>query len=151
MPSAPKIADRHRLIRRIEIVRQLHAKHLSDADRHIAITAEIKIELEHIRKRRERERYGIQPANVGETKIRRLCQQVGKQYLFGQSEHKIGNAARKTLRIKRSFLTVLKLRDELAVQHDRSRDELGKKSDERQIIHDAVMRRLSPAPIQNKR
>ncbi len=78
VPFFPKITDGHRLIRGIKIVRQFHTEHFSKTDRHITIAAEIKIELQHIRKCRKRQRYGIQAVYVRKAKVRRLGKHIRK-------------------------------------------------------------------------
>jgi len=48
MPSVPKLSDGRRLIWRIKIDRQLYIKHETDTVCHVAISAEIKINLQGI-------------------------------------------------------------------------------------------------------
>ncbi len=48
MPSVPEFGDGQRFIGRVKVLRQRDIEHAADADRHVAVAAEIKIELEGI-------------------------------------------------------------------------------------------------------
>ena len=54
MPSVPEICDGHSLIRRVKVSGQFYIEHITDTDGHIAVSAEIKVQLKHIAQRNDK-------------------------------------------------------------------------------------------------
>ena len=84
MPAAPEILDTHSGIRVSEVFFKHKAKHPAQTDGHIAVAAEIKINLEHVA-------YRTQPGGIDGQGIPRQPEGVighhrhgvGDQYFFG--------------------------------------------------------------------
>ena len=52
MPPTPKVLNRKRLVRRVKVYRKPDIKKKRCADRHIAVTTKVEVELERIRETR---------------------------------------------------------------------------------------------------
>ena len=82
MPAFPKFNDVGRLVGRIEVHRQLHAKHMSNAPPHIAIAAEIEVQLQRIKQHHQPGIRAGQPCHIAIACIHRLAEGISKQHLF---------------------------------------------------------------------
>ena len=150
MPPAPEILDAGCRIRMAEVFFEGKTENLSKADGHIAVSAEIKIDVkcigscgcpgpEHPRLARR----------DGPQQIRHMSQLICKKHLFGQTGHKAPDPLRRLLRV---FVPVQHLRGYIRIFHDRSRDQLGKEGQIQSRRKDAFLRGCrSPAHINHIR
>ena len=100
MPSAPEFLDRGRVKRRIEIFCDLQTDHFAQTDRHIAIAAEIKVQLRQIPDRQKQCRNAVQHRNIAVSIVDRLCQRIRQQHFFGETEHEKLDSFREPLCMK---------------------------------------------------
>ena len=82
MPAFPKFNDVGRLVGRIEVHRQFHAKHMSNAPPHIAIAAEIEVQLQRIKQHYQPGIRAGQPCHISIACIHRLAEGIRKQHRF---------------------------------------------------------------------
>ena len=82
MPAFPKFNDIGCLIRGIEVHRQLHAKHMRNAPPHIAIAAEIEVQLQRIKQHHQPGIRTGQPCHIAIACIHSLAKGIRKQHLL---------------------------------------------------------------------
>ncbi len=121
MPPPPEFAHRGGNVGIVEVFKKVKAEHPAHADRHIAITREVEINLQRVTDYTQpcrRRGTGIHAENgVGDE-----CGYVGDQYLFGKTHDEAAHAFREFLQIAGSVRKFLLYID---VTHDRSGDKLG--------------------------
>ena len=88
MPSVPKFGDRACLVGGIKVYRQLDVHHIGHTVCHIAVAAEIKINLQRITDHDHQSAEGIQLRNVVIAYRYYLGQRICNQYFFGKSQGK---------------------------------------------------------------
>ena len=150
MPSLPQILHGTRFIGRIEINRQLDIEHFSQTDCHIAVTAEIKINLKGISQYHQKRGGGVQKGSLLETVIYGKRKHICKQHLFSQTDCKNHDALCKIIRLKAAVLLILKLRHHFLIGHNGACNQLGKEGHKGKIIDKGVMLRPSGASVNNK-
>ena len=52
VPAPPEVRDVHRLVRRVEVLREAEAEQQREADRHVRVAGEVEVELERVAERR---------------------------------------------------------------------------------------------------
>ena len=127
MPSPPELPDIFRNVRILEILSELKSEHLSESDRHIGISAEIKVNLE----RKCQTPYPCgQNRKTSDRKRRDLLVEsadgIGKHYFFCKSHDKIHNALSE---FPHRHDPVQQLCFDIHIAHDRSRDQLREHTD----------------------
>ena len=142
MPSSPEFCHTRRYIRVMEVLQKLKSEHLSKTDRHIRISAEIKINLECIRNTsdpRSHHRIAAQMHRCDLLKNRscRIC----KNYLFGKSPHKIHGSLSELGQVHKSVLQLLL---NIHIPHDRSCDQLREHRNIKCKIHQLFLRLYLP-------
>ena len=147
MPSLPIFRHGMRLVRRLKVYGQVKAEHLADAQRHVTITAEVKIKLEGICQRHDPGRGHVQPPNLRKAFVYKERQRVRKKHLFDQTQAKKDRAVSEVCRRELTLLQILKLRDHLTVEHNGARDQLREIGDKTKIIQKFVMRCSPPASV----
>ena len=89
MPSSPELLDRGRAVGIKKILLEVKTEHSAQSDSHIAVSAEIKIYLEHVRDRAYPRCDDIDLAlGSRENNIRDLPHRVRDDNLFTQSANK---------------------------------------------------------------
>ena len=122
MPSSPEIRDAFRRIRIIKVLHKLKSQHLSETDRHIRISAEVKINLHRIGKTSDP---GSQHRSL---RCAQYCDRlidtshvVGDQNFFPKSLQKPHHTVAEFPDRHRPFHQLL---FHVRIPHDRSRDQL---------------------------
>ena len=125
MPAPPEFSYAARDERIVEIFGKAEAENTSQADSHVAVAGEVKIDL-------KREGNGIDPVEadgliraVAENGAK-LAHCVGDKDLLRQTEYKAANTEIKPVKCA---LSLVKLRGNIGVAHDRSCDKLRKQTD----------------------
>ena len=121
----------------MEVFRQPDIEQKTESNRHIAVSAEVEIDLESVGK-------GGLPADekvsggVQKSRIRHLCKEVGKQDLFGHPEGKEVQPCGDVAGVRTEAVVSVKLAHHLIRQHDRTGDQLGEEADEQGITAEGV-------------
>ena len=95
MPAAPEIPDALRPVGALEVLREAEAQHLPEANGHIGVPGEVKIDLEGVAHRPEPGVAGVDPPVDGdhaEDHIHRGPQGVGDQDLLGKAQDEAADA-----------------------------------------------------------
>ena len=82
MPSAPEFPDASGNIGIIKVLLKVEAKHLSEADGHIAVAAEIKVNLQHIGDGSIQAATRVKPRYPLQKRVLPEADGVGNQHLF---------------------------------------------------------------------
>ena len=143
MPPLPEVRRGKRLIRGVEIDRQIEVEQLSQPYRHIGITGKVKIDLEGISEQPRHQIKGGCIRCTGKNKVCRHAESIRKQHLLGQTQGKHHDAAADIFCIPFFPYGFSHLRDQLLWQHNRPCHQLRKKGDEKGILSQTVSRRFS--------
>src|SRR5690242_20924553 len=87
MPAPPEIGRVKCLIRRVEILGYAQAEHVTEADGHAAVAAEIEIQLEAVAEHGHPDAASRESSIIGKRWIDKRCQGVGDHDLFRSEEH----------------------------------------------------------------
>ena len=137
MPSAPKISNTGGSIRIIEVFQEMEAEHFPHTDGHIAVAAEIIINLQPIGQgRKPRFRHGQPGVHLRKKGICRHRHGIGNQHLFRKPDNKPAKAVRHLLRRRG---TLSQLCGNVAVAHDGSGNQLREKGDIQQQIKKVIL------------
>lgn len=150
MPSLPQILYGTRFIGRIEINRQLDIEHFSQTDCHIAVTAEIKVNLEGIGEDNQQGGWAVKEIGLLKAEIGKQCQHVGEQHLFPKPKYEQGQSFCKIGRGKSPVGFILKLRKDFFIQYDGPRYKLGEKSNKHKVVRKGIMFRRTGAAVDEK-
>ena len=144
VPALPKIARRVRVVRRVEVDRELQAQHPREAARHVGIAAEVEVDLEREADHGEPHIDASIPLHAIEDGVRVERDAIGNEDLLQQAareeQHSVGHARIVDRRFGHE------LRQERARTDDGAGDELRKKADERGELEERA-RRLQIAPV----
>ena len=145
MPAAPELRSRLGNVRIVEVFRQTEAENPPQANGHIRIAGEIKVELESVGDAAQPGQGHGQPVSGGKGRVGNDTQGVGQQHLLGKAEAKAGGA-------RRGILAVLPaLRQgggKLAVAQDGSLQQLGEECHKQRQSGQAPLRRdRSPVDV----
>ena len=137
MPSAPEFLNGHGNIRIAEVFQEIEAEHPAHADGHVRIAGEVVINLQGVEQRR---RPGIQRAHLlrreGEQTVCGDRQHIGKNHLFAQAVNKAPEAL---CEILSSRVSILNLRLDVDVAHNRARDQLREEGDVQHQIQQVLL------------
>ena len=150
MPSFPEINDVNGLVRRIEVDRDLDSKHPADPPGHVAVSAEIKIQLQRIA---QNDHHRIRPAKrrqAGIAEIHTRPESVRQQHLFCQTDDKKAKTPGNLLPLHRFLPQTVKLRQHLGMIDDRPRDQLRKEGHKQRICDERTVLHLSLVRVHNK-
>ena len=111
VPALPELRNGHRAVRLIKVGGKFKIHHFSQSQRHVAVAAEIEIDLEGIGQHDQRGADRAQPGDVAEAPVRHFSEGVGNQHLLGKAQRKQKQAGRKILPLKPLSILVQKLRD----------------------------------------
>ncbi len=134
MPSFPEIHNVDCLIGRIEVNRNLNAKHLADAPGHIAVTAEIKVQLQGIKNNHQYRIYSPQKRYVIVTIVCPGAKSIRQQHLLGKSQNKKPEPLCHPFPPHALLSHLPKLPQHLIMVDDRAGNQLRKKGHKQSII-----------------
>ena len=143
MPSVPEVRNGNSLIGRIKIHRKPDPYHSSDPLCHIAVSAEIKVDLQRIA---DHHNYRICAAKLRHIRIAciyKLCQIVCKQDLFGKAQRKAIKSFPQIFKAYRPSALCKKRNGKLLTAGDRPLEHLG----EKQIIGCKLKRGIPLIPL----
>ena len=123
MPAAPEFTQAVGGIGVAEVLRQRKAEHLSQAHRHIAIAAEIVVDLQGVAQRAEPGQAHI-PCPAGKDGVGNGADGVSQQQLLSKAPHEAEGPGFDLLR---AAGTLIKLRGDFMVLHNRPGDQLREK------------------------
>ena len=127
MPSVPEFQYRSGFIGRIEIDRKNDIEQRRNPRSHIAVTAEIKIELQCIGNNNEQYVHGCQNFHTAKAKCYHIAQCVCNNHFFKQTHCKKMQSLCQVFCIRPVLCFISKLRDQLSMENNRPRYELWKK------------------------
>lgn len=139
MPPVPEIRDGVCFVGGVKILGQFNVEQAADADRHVAVTAEIKKDLEGIGDGDNDSLQRTQSFNGVKAEIDSCGEGICDNHLFEQPQGKDIESLRKVFRIDPAIFRISKLRRHFAVQNDRSCNQLGKEGDEQRIFIKGVL------------
>ena len=144
VPSAPEFPDASGDIGIIKVLLKVEAKHLSEADGHIAVAAEIKVNLQHIGDGSDPGCRRVKPRDIRCKK--RVCHEadgVGNQHLFGETGNKTADSVHDAVH---RLSPVLDLLGDIVVFHDGAGDELREEGNVEKHFSEILLG-LSHAPV----
>ena len=147
MPSFPEILNRFCLIGRTEIFRYGNPEHFPDANRHIRIAAEIKIQLQRIKTGDSNPGKTVQRRYIFIAIVYRKRQGIRKQHLFSQSKRELHHTFCEAFRIEAAEGRIPELGNRPRMENDRPGYQGREEGNKAQIIQQPIMRRLPPAPV----
>ena len=150
MPPLPEIHDIDSLIRRIEVNGDFNTEHPPDSPCHIAVTAEIKIELERISEDDHKCIRLSEKRHVRITIIHACAERIRQNHLFEQPQHEQHIASGKFFPVEFLLRHSCKLWKHLALRHNRACDQLRKERDKQCIRQQPTIFYLSPVCIHEK-
>ena len=83
MPSVPEIGNGFGFVGRIKVERKLHAQHIADSVSHIAVAAEVKINLQGIGNHDKKRAGRVQIGNIRISHIDDSGKVIRQKHLFG--------------------------------------------------------------------
>ena len=132
MPAAPECLDTVRCIWIVKVFFKRKAEHGSHADSHIAVAAEIEIDLEHIGDRTDPGGEDVELTGAGgKDRVCRNGHRVGNHNFFCEAEREAPHPGGRSVQRNRS---VVDRAADIMIFHDRSRDQLGKKGNIQQQL-----------------
>ena len=143
VPASPELGDGPADIGEAEVLQEVEAHHLPQADRHVRVAGEVEVELEHVRDRpRPGERHPHLAA-VAEGQVGQGRDRVRQQHLLAQpdqeSRHAVGEHLGGMGAVAELILQVL-------VAQDRPGDELREEGDEGGEVDELRVGARVPAP-----
>ena len=142
MPAPPEFRDAGRAVGIVEVLREGEAENRAQADGHVAVGREIKIDLQH-------EAHGVEPVKERVRILRRLevlhelAEHIGDQNLLGKTQHEAPRARRRAGACVRAGA---KLRRHVRIADDGPGDELGEHGNIGRQINGILLRRGVAAP-----
>ena len=101
MPAPPEVADALRDVGIVEVLDEAQTHHRGQANRHIGVAREIKIDLQSVRGQGQPRSEGSGGSNrQDEDRVNHLRQHVRDQHLFGKAEDEATDAARDLIRVE---------------------------------------------------
>lgn len=134
MPSAPEFIDCKCLVGRVEVKWQVDVQHLSHADSHVGVTAEIKVNLNGIGKSNHKGVGGVKGGYIGVSPVCNIADYVGYQDLFGKTQGESIQTLCKVVPVKALFRRVAKLRHKLIVGNNGTCNQLGEEGYEAGVV-----------------
>ena len=133
MPTPPELLNSSRCVRIIEVLKEMETEHAPHTDRHVAVTGEVKVNLQSVANR-------AHPAGkhadlaCGQRKdcIRHLSHCIGEQQLFGQAADEPLDTQRGFTRIGLSRVDLL---FDVVVLNNRPRNQLREERDIQQHLN----------------
>ena len=150
MPPFPEIHNIHRFVGRIEIDGNLYAQHPADPHGHIAVTAEVKIELQGVEQNHQA---CVRPTKNGQifiAVIHTRAECIRQKHFLGKPKHKKRETARNPLPVRLFRVKRPKLRQHLAVIYNGAGDKLREKGHKQRILGQRAVRHLAPVSIHDE-
>ena len=145
MPAFPEIPDGQRLVGGIEVHGQIDVQHPGKAQRHIAVAAEIKINLEGVGKHHENQLQGACLLHGQEH--RRGGKGICQHSLLEQAEGELLYPGAELLLPEAQTALLVELRNDVLRRCNGSHDELGKIDHIQHVVKKAVPLPLAPGSI----
>ncbi|KAF5040725.1 hypothetical protein DSECCO2_530440 [anaerobic digester metagenome] len=136
MPSSPEVSQRQGLIRFIEIDSKIESHQQSDTDGHIAVAAEIAVNLQGVAIHRHQVFEAAVGARCRKNEIVVLCHIIGQHSLFEKSLHDQEKPALYFIRIHDDF--VLQLGQEKFRTYNRPRHQMRKETHVECVVQKVV-------------
>ena len=125
VPAAPEIADARREVRRVEVLHQVEAEDLRRADRDHGIAAEVAVDLQRERQRRQQQRDASEGRVIIPDSVHEDRRPVRDDHLQEEApDHQDGALCDPFGVPKLLFMRVLHLREQVAAALDRTSHEL---------------------------
>ena len=150
VPPSPEIDDVNRLIRGIEVHRNLHAEQPRQAAGHVAVAAEIEIKLNGVKENEQQAVHRGQGRDIGISPVHRKAEGIRHKDLFHHTQSKQINTGGEFFQIQLLFSNLRKLGQHLRLAHDGSGDQLGEKGNEERIVQEGTVLHLSPVGIHHE-
>ncbi len=151
MPIPPEYGNVFSFIRRIEVLRNVYVEHFPQTYCHIAVAAEIKIQLQRIREHNYKAAQAVNNRHgIGKAHGDRITHAVRNKNFFAKPHRKNIYSARKVFPIEAFFAVIQKLRDKLIVRDNRARDKLRKKGYETGVFKKTVIRNLAVESVRHE-
>lgn len=151
MPALPEFLYGTRLIRRTEVYRKRNVEHISKPHSHIAVAAEVEIDLEGIGQDDQKGGRGVQEIGLCKAEIGGKRQYIGQQNLFRQAQYKKGDAFCKVGRGKSALFQGFELGNHFFVQYNGACNQLRKKGDKGKVMRKGIMPCFPGAAVNDKR
>ena len=140
VPAAPDFTEIAAFIGRIKVDGKINAEHFPEADGHITVSAEIKVELECIGEHHKGGGPELKVIDLLEAEGDNAGERVGKKAFFGKPENEDIDTLPEPLFIRPSLRKIRKLRHHFIVEHDWSGDQLREEGNERDIVQQRIVR-----------
>ena len=145
MPAPPEIGDAAAQIRIAEILREAEAQHPAEADGHVGIAAEVKIELQRVPDQPQPRGQHRQRSKIAPDPRDQPRQRVGQQRLFRQPDGEAEATIRHVLYAGRALR---QCRLQLMIRHDRAHDQLREQGQIQPQAQEVFLRgRLLPVDV----
>ena len=142
MPAPPELRDGGGHIGQVEVLRIAETEDPADADGHIRIAGEVKIDLEEEQEGRQPRTEEGQPRRVGSEVGNDLARVIRQQHLLGKTGGKAQDAVEDHPRIRAALR---QLRSDLLIAHDRALRHFREHADVQQEIREALRAVVLPA------
>ena len=111
VPALPEFRNGQGAVGLVKVGGKFKIHHFSQSHCHVAVAAEVEINLEGVGQHDQSRADRAQSGNVREAPVRHLAEAVGNQHLLGKAQRKQEQAGRKILPLKPLSILVQKLRD----------------------------------------
>ena len=141
VPAAPEIADARREVRRVEVLHQVEAEDLRRADRDHRVAAEVAVDLQRKRQRRQQQRHAAEGRVVVPDGVHEDRSPVGDDHLQEESPDHQDGALGHAFRVPQLlFVSVLYLGQQVFRTLDGSRHELREERHEQRVAQQVLLR-----------
>ena len=141
VPATPEVADARRKIRRIEVLHQVEAEDLCRADRDHRVAAEVAVDLQRKRQRRQQQRHAAEGRVVVPDGVHEDRSPVGDDHLQEESPDHQDGALGHAFRVPQLlFVSVLYLGQQVFRTLDGSRHELREERHEQRVAQQVLLR-----------
>lgn len=139
VPALPEVDHAGRAVGAIEVDRQLDIEHPADADRHVAIAAEIEVELEGIGEAGHPGDGEMEWFGTGEPGLRPDGKGVGDHHLLEQTDQKEPQPQIDIAPVEDLVPQSIELRHHLLVMEDRTGEQMGEEGDEERVVEQVAL------------
>ena len=135
MPSPPKIRDARRKRGKIEVFAELIPEDPGKTDGHIAVAAEITVDLQRVGQHRQPDRQRIVRRVIHPDRIDEKRQRIGHEEFFEQAENELSCSGK--IPVERPYRQLPELRQEIPGANDGPHHQFGEIENEKREVRKA--------------